>query len=398
MTSHNKMSGEEVDAIVEEVVGRMENEKDTENVQEEVIVEDAAVASDGVPTMFGDIHETNVTFCLDTSGSMYNSLEAVKRHLIDVLSKRAQDKDNDTTFNIIEFNTEVTQWSDKMVKCTPETVAVAADWIWDLKAKTGTNILEALNAAFSDCLCDAVYLVTDGHPDQHPSEILDSMPVISQNRPIHCFYIQNGVMDQQALEFLKDLTMETYGSFHVITVAQHGIIERVTPIYRSDASAERLIRTTSRNIYPSNYKTCSLTTTLDAPIDVHVERPPLVIESDYCCGGPACFSRCCCRDRLYHPFRYYYYLHPSYGWSRYRQSRSYMAGRDVTSAALPYYAPGPGSLLIGNRVLARRLEDGYYYLGTVKSEVSKAPTLFQTFIFLIRLYTCCMSQIVFLPQ
>ena len=41
----------------------------------------------GIPTMFGEVLEKNVTFCIDTSGSMYRGLEVVKEHLIETLLK-----------------------------------------------------------------------------------------------------------------------------------------------------------------------------------------------------------------------------------------------------------------------------------------------------------------------
>ena len=43
--------------------------------------------------------------------------------------------------------------------------------------------------------------------------------------------------------------METYGSFHIITIAQEGSVERVTPVYRAEKSAEKIIRTNNGNIY-----------------------------------------------------------------------------------------------------------------------------------------------------
>jgi hypothetical protein len=80
----------------------------------------------GIPTIFGEVLEKNVTFCIDTSGSMYKSLDVVKEHLIETLLKHAN-KSQPRSFNLVEFNSDVTQWADKMVKCSPQTVAVATD-------------------------------------------------------------------------------------------------------------------------------------------------------------------------------------------------------------------------------------------------------------------------------
>ena len=319
------------------------------------------------PTMFGEIHERHVIFCIDTSGSMYNSLDVVREHLLESLLARAYE-DRVTTFNLIEFASAVTQWSDRLVKCTPQTVAVAEQWLSKLAPTTGTNTNEALLTAFADINADAVYLVTDGVPDQSPAKVLDDVSNASRDRPVHCFYVQDGDADPVATTFLRDLAMETYGSFHVITVTQHGALERVTPVYRADTSAERIIRTTDGAIYPLNHQVCSLAPTLNTPLAVPVAAAvatPVLLPSPF------------------PQFPYYHYpyylpgqqcLYPNYGWSRYRpvhaqlskRQHDYDASKEQVASSL---APGAGSLLIGTTVLARRNEDGYYYLASVKSQV-----------------------------
>ena len=317
-----------------------------------------------MPTIFESIPEQNVMFCIDTSGSMYNSLEAVKQHLVEALMQRAQKEDS--MFNILEFSNDVTMWSDRMVMCTPQTVAVAKDWIEKLDVKTGTNTLDALMTAFRDPSCDAVCLVTDGHPDQHPTDILDSVSYVAQNRPVHCIYIYTGEPEPSASEFLQDLAMETYGSFHVVAVTLHGSIEKITPIYRAEAAAERIIRTTDGSIYPSNHKVCSVTTSLSAPL-------PEVVYDPYLCLPPPLYPY-----YFYpYPLRYYYQCtYPEIGWSRYRASR---AGLKLPLFEPDSSIPGPGAMLIGQKVLARRNTDGYFYLGTVKSQVSSNKCLLALF-------------------
>ena len=326
-----------------------------------------------LPNFFGRIRERNLTLCIDTSGSMYLSLGAIKEHVCEFLTNLASHP-LPTAFNLVEFSTEVTQWSDRLVTCTPQTVAVANDWIKGLEAKTGTNTLDALMTALGDDRCDAVVLVTDGMPDQNPADILDQVALMANNRPVHCYYIRNGVdPDDLAMEFLQDLAMETYGSFHVVTVAQHGAIERVTPVYRAEATHERIIRTTEGTIYPSNHKECTVATTLDAPVDYLIEKvgPDYIVETD---GSvqPTGFAHLPYWDSRY----YCSYYYPYAGWSRYRPAKSWPKSADkiidlATSTKLPpHVSPGPGALVIGTKVLARRHEDGYFYKGKVKSEVS----------------------------
>lgn len=66
-------------------------------------------------------------------------------------------------------------------------------------------------------------------------------------------------------------------------------------------------------------------------------------------------------------------MYPYYGWSQFRPAKAWLkhaeAYIDAAGNAATLSSPGPGSLLIGARVLARRQDDGFFYLGTVNSQV-----------------------------
>ncbi|CAB4012951.1 Hypothetical predicted protein [Paramuricea clavata] len=129
--------------------------------------------SQGDRTLFGRIPEKNVYFLIDTSGSMYHQLGFVKSHLIEVLTKRAV-LSQDTMFNIIEFNERTNKWADSLIQCDTETVNIASQWISNLTCGTSTDTMTALLLAFNDPATEAVYMVTDGLPDQRPSVILEN--------------------------------------------------------------------------------------------------------------------------------------------------------------------------------------------------------------------------------
>ena len=61
-----------------------------------------------INNIFGEIPEKSVVFVIDTSGSMYDMLAAVKDHIAETLIDRAYNRPG-TTFNIIEFSSEVFQ-------------------------------------------------------------------------------------------------------------------------------------------------------------------------------------------------------------------------------------------------------------------------------------------------
>ncbi|RUS90345.1 hypothetical protein EGW08_001840 [Elysia chlorotica] len=313
------------------------------------------------PTMFGLVPEKRVTFCIDTSGSMFKSLPVVKEHLMETLHSLSKFRDETVMFNLIEFNSQVTQWADKLVQCTPETVAVAGQWVKALSAKTGTNTQDALLAAFADPTCQSVYLVTDGPPDQYVEEVLDRVVAASGPRTVHCVYVVTGeAADEAVVEFLEDLAVETFGSLHIVTLTLHGCVERVTPIYRSDHAHERIVRTVNNTLRPS-VKACSVATSLQIdPEEILAPRLNSLVYPHPYLGyhvSPALVSTM--------PERYYY---PHY-WSRYRPAKAWLEAQDkLVDPRLAGLSPAAGSVLVGKRVLARRIEDGYFYMATVQSQ------------------------------
>ena len=323
------------------------------------------VEPQGVPTIFGEVLEKNVTFLVDTSGSMYKGIEMVKEHLTETLMKLGN-SGKPYMFNIIEFNSEINQWSDKLVTCTPQTVGVAKDWINKLSAKTGTNTKDALLTALQDPLCDAVYLVTDGLPDHHPVDILDHVASVGRMRPVHCVYLSTEeTTESAAIEFLEDLAIESFGSFHIVTLTTHGCVERITPIYRSEHAAERVIRTINGTVRP-NIQRCSVSTTLAVDPEESVQLAPRVLSGRpppmwYPHGGPHW------QDWLSLPFRYYY----PHSWSRYRPARGWLKSQEQMIEAIETQglSPAAGSLLINKSVLSRRIDDGYFYKAFIKSQV-----------------------------
>ncbi|KAL8575355.1 hypothetical protein ACOMHN_048648 [Nucella lapillus] len=320
---------------------------------------------DNLPTIFGEVFERDVTFCVDTSGSMFTCLHVIKEHLIETLSKHAQ-REGDTSFNIIEFNSEVTKWANKMVSCTPETVQVAADWIKKLQAKTGTNTMDALLTALQDNACQAVYLVTDGLPDTFAEDILDSVVNAANGRPIHCIYLARDRTETAAVEFLEDLAMESFGSLHIVTLTKHGCVERIAPVYRAEHAHERVIRTVNNTLRP-NFKTCGVSTTLQIAPEEVLNLGGGSLGMPY---APP-FTPPWWGWRYWGLGMYPYRYHFPATWSRYRPTKSWLRAQDKL-ADIPDgmgLSPSAGALLIGKQVLARRIADGYFYLGTVQSQI-----------------------------
>ena len=64
-------------------------------------------------TMFGHLSDDRITFVVDTSGSMYGCLEAVKSHLVEAVNELCARPNS--YVNLIKFDSGVVKWTDKMV-------------------------------------------------------------------------------------------------------------------------------------------------------------------------------------------------------------------------------------------------------------------------------------------
>lgn len=322
----------------------------------------------GGPTIFGRVPEKNVCFLIDTSGSMYHQLPFVKEHLVEALSNRAS-VSRDSMFNIIVFNDDTEKWAHKLVQCSPCTIEMAARWINGLTCGTSTNTMGALLEAFDDNAVEAVYMVTDGLPDQRPAVILESLKSMPKRMPVHSIYLNGPYSDPTSHDFLRDLAEQTRGSFHVIRLNDNGRVQKVIPIYNAKPS------------YVQQYDagTSVDTTTLynaDSKFHMDLEKPPA---SGY-------VSRT--YDKYPLPITTVGNLMPQH--SVFYEDRSMNCSKNTVNSKIINYAdavikarglaesagiryssvPLACSLMKGMKVLARRDLDGLYYFGEVKEQVS----------------------------
>jgi len=105
-------------------------------------------------------------FIIDTSGSMEGpSIEAAKGALDLALQRLSPGGD---TFNVIEFNSEMTMLFPEPQRATTESIAHARQWVSELHANGGTEMLPALHAALrgpnaqNDGVVRQVVFMTDG--------------------------------------------------------------------------------------------------------------------------------------------------------------------------------------------------------------------------------------------
>lgn len=69
--------------------------------------------------------------------------------------------------NIIAFNSAITPWRDRLTKISDSMLSTQLQpWIDNLSADGSTNTLGALRFALADPSTEAIYLLSDGRPDQ----------------------------------------------------------------------------------------------------------------------------------------------------------------------------------------------------------------------------------------
>ena len=68
---------------------------------------------------------------------------------------------------MVSFNTIINPWRDQLTKVN-YTIRYSQlePWIDELHAEGSTNTLGALSFALADAATEAIYLLTDGRPDQ----------------------------------------------------------------------------------------------------------------------------------------------------------------------------------------------------------------------------------------
>ncbi|XP_070607050.1 von Willebrand factor A domain-containing protein 3B isoform X3 [Erythrolamprus reginae] len=162
----------------------------------------------GSRALFGDVTEDHICILIDISQSMMYKLPVVKEKIYQLIREQFQNK---TRFNFVKFDADAIAWKSRLAEVNEENIEDAILWIKQLQVGTTTNILKALQIALSDRDIQAIYLLTDGRPDQHPNRILDELKHW-RNIPVHT--ISFNCDDTGANQFLHELASSTGGRFH----------------------------------------------------------------------------------------------------------------------------------------------------------------------------------------
>ncbi|XP_075053819.1 von Willebrand factor A domain-containing protein 3B [Mixophyes fleayi] len=162
----------------------------------------------GSRELFGTILEDQVYILIDTSHSMKDKLFLVKEKIFQLMEEQLKHK---KTFNLVKFDSKIEAWKAKLAEVNEENMKEAWFWVKELQVGSSTNTLKALQVALSDSNTEAVYLLTDGRPDQPTETILAEVNILKQI-PVHT--IAFNCDDTEANRFLYQLSSKTGGRFH----------------------------------------------------------------------------------------------------------------------------------------------------------------------------------------
>uniref|UniRef100_A0A9L0TNU0 von Willebrand factor A domain containing 3B n=1 Tax=Equus caballus TaxID=9796 RepID=A0A9L0TNU0_HORSE len=158
--------------------------------------------------LFGKLRNDCVYILIDTSHSMKGKLDLVKDKIIQFIQEQLKYK---RKFNFVQFDAQAIAWREKLVEIDEDNLKRAQSWVRDIKIGSSTNTLNALQIAFADKETQAIYLLTDGRPDQPLEMVIDQVKVF-QKIPIYT--ISFNYNDEIANGFLKELAALTGGQFH----------------------------------------------------------------------------------------------------------------------------------------------------------------------------------------
>ncbi|NXC98749.1 VWA3B protein, partial [Certhia familiaris] len=162
--------------------------------------------------LFGNVFEDDVYILIDTSQSMNNKLPLVKEKIFQLMQEQLRHKKR---FNFVKFSAQAVAWQDKLAEVNEANLQDAWLWIKGLEVGSSTNTLKALQIALADTDNQAIYLLTDGRPDQPPPIILAEVQLHCKI-PIHT--VSFNCDDTEANKFLYELSTKTKGRFHYYNI------------------------------------------------------------------------------------------------------------------------------------------------------------------------------------
>ncbi len=148
---------------------------------------------------------SQVVLVIDTSSSLRDRLDVIKDKLHQLIREQLSHKQG---FTVLQFSSKVTAWREHLVPTSEQNLEAVWQWVQGLRAEGSTNTLGALTQALAVRGAEAVYLLTDGRPDQPCDSVLARVQQLP-SLPVHT--ISFNCADSRANYFLARLASNTGG-------------------------------------------------------------------------------------------------------------------------------------------------------------------------------------------
>jgi von Willebrand factor A domain-containing protein 3 len=136
----------------------------------------------GSRRLFGTIVHSKVAILIDTSGSMNDYIIELKKELASLIWEQLYKQK--ISFNLIRYSNNVEKWREGIQESSEENCHRAIAWLSNFSAFGNTCTLDALAEAFHDININAIYLLTDGKPDNSTSMVLEEVRKLNSQRKL----------------------------------------------------------------------------------------------------------------------------------------------------------------------------------------------------------------------
>lgn len=186
-----------------------------------------------------EVAAKDIVFVVDVSGSMSGPKIEQTRQALKFCLKALRPTDR---FDVLPFSTSVDAYENKLVAATPDEVQKAVDYVGKLEARGGTNIGEALAAAFDKLPRERdkarpamVLFMTDGEPTVGETRIGRLLEGLGAQNKSDARLFVFGVGDDVNTELLDRLSNENHGT-RVYVRPTENIETAVSSLYNKIAS------------------------------------------------------------------------------------------------------------------------------------------------------------------
>ncbi|EGD76350.1 hypothetical protein PTSG_11678 [Salpingoeca rosetta] len=181
---------------------------------------------------FGVCEHERIAIAVDMSDSMAQHTRDVARLIAAFLREQAVPFKRE--FTLIAYGDAVVPWTDAPVTATKEAAADAVEWLRAVRTLGSTNTLAALQHVAQVPDLNAVYIVSDGLPNQPTSEVEIFAERLHEDKGVVVNTVSFNCRNRRANDHLHALASATQGTFQYHLATPYDA-NTLTPELLSDA-------------------------------------------------------------------------------------------------------------------------------------------------------------------